>query len=320
MISGGSDTGAVTTSGSTGYFTAAGDWAGTTYVVLTDSAGDKVYATVTITGGATASSGALAISPSSASVVEGATYTFTASGGSGSGYAFSIASGGGVVTKAGAYTAPTNSTGTATLTLEDSDGNTATAVITITASSVALNTVPIGTFCGNYDFDAYSFVINSIDCNGMSLTSGTCPVGYTYEVYADSDGNYAATCVATTAGLTTPSGAFCGSYNLSQSNNAVVDSIPCNGVSLANSTCPSGYTYEPYFQADGNIASTCVASTAGAAMDTGSFCGSYDVDAAKGGINSIDCNGSSIASGTCPSGYTYTKYFQADGDTVSTSS
>ena len=272
MVSGGSSSGTVSSSGE---FTAATNWTGTTYVVLADSAGDEVYATVNISASSTGT-GPLMISPSSASVVEGQSYSFSASGGSGSDYQFSISSGDrGVVTSTGDFTAPTNYVGPTTLIVVDGNGNTATATITVTQSSTALNTAPLGTFCGNYDFDAYYLNINSIGCNGVSLQDGICPAGFTFETYVNSDGDYAATCVVTTSGIATPTGSFCGSY-VENSSGSVLNNVACNGTSLKNGTCPSGYAFETYFQADGNYAGTCVATTAGAALDSGAFCGSYE--------------------------------------------
>lgn len=321
IVNGGSASGTV--GAASGYFVASSGWAGTTYVILTDSSGSQAYATVTITqssggGGSTGGTGGngnstLAITPSTVSLTGGQTQTFTASGGSGTGYRFAISTNGqgAVDSVTGLYTAPSNWSGTTYVVLTDSIGDYTYATINVSAAFTT------GSFCGSYDVDHVYGAIHSIACNGQSIAGGKCPSGYLYKTYFQADSDYVSTCEAVASGLAAPTGSFCGNYD-ADSKYGGINQISCNGIDIAGGNCPQGYTYETYFQAVGNTASTCVATTAGLPLAAGSFCGNYDVDHIAGVINNISCNGVSLAGGSCPAGYSYATYFQADGNFGST--
>jgi hypothetical protein len=136
LASGGSVSGTVSSSG---YFLASSSWTGTTFIILTDSAGNETYSTVTITSNSSGSTGtsSLSISPSTITLDENQSYTFAASGGSGSGYVYSVPSGsyGSVNSSTGVYLSPSAWTGTTMLEVTDSENNIAFATITVASSS-----------------------------------------------------------------------------------------------------------------------------------------------------------------------------------------
>lgn len=164
MGSGGSVAGSVSSSGT---FQAVSGWTGTTYVIVTDSAGDQAYAEITVSGSSSGTtstgttSGALSISPSSIELYEGETYTFVASGGSGS-YTYSIPTGdaGTVGSTSGVYLAPSAFTGTTLLEVSDTDGNVTYATITVVSSSGSTST-------GSGTSTTTSITGTLTDCVGM---------------------------------------------------------------------------------------------------------------------------------------------------------
>jgi hypothetical protein len=152
MGNGGSVAGTITTSGT---FQAASGWAGTTYVILTDSVGDAAFATIVVSGSSTVvNSSAISISPSSISLTENQSYTFTASGGSGTGYFYSVPSGiGSISSSTGLYVAPSSS-GSSIVEVVDSLGNIAYASVTIASNTV------------------YSMTATLLNCEGVTGGSG----------------------------------------------------------------------------------------------------------------------------------------------------
>jgi hypothetical protein len=160
MASGGSVAGSVTTSG---YFVAASGWAGTTYIILTDSAGNETYATITVSGSSSVATTALTFVPSTVTLTEGESYTFSATGGSGTGYVYSVPSGdeGTIDASTGYYVAPTAWTGSTPIQVVDSDGNVAYATVTVTSSSGGTTT----------SSTVYSLTGTLLNCEGIPNSS-----------------------------------------------------------------------------------------------------------------------------------------------------
>ena len=289
----------------------------------------------TVAAGSTSSTSAISLASSEVSVAVNATYTFSASGGV-SPYYYYLTSGAGTVDlKSGLYTAPATS-GSAQVELMDSSGSSTYAQITITSGgtgSLTLYVYPAAitltegatyTFTASGGSGTYTYsVAGGIGSIGSStgLFSAPQALGTSEIKVTDTSGNIAYATVTISDSSTTTSalgiGSFCGSYDIDHIA-GVINNIGCNGVLLAGGKCPSGYIYKTYFQADGNYASTCVATTTQSVTPIGTFCGNYDVDHIAGVINNIPCNGANIAHGNCPSGYTYATYFQADSNSAST--
>jgi len=143
---------------STGFYTAPAA-AGSAVILVTDSQGGTATANVTINA-------ALAISPTSKTMVANATQTFTATGGVAP-YTYSLQSGtGSINSTTGVYTAPTT-IGSAVVLVTDSLGNSSTSTITInnnltisptTAVLVVSNT---NTFSAAGGVPPYTFSIQS---------------------------------------------------------------------------------------------------------------------------------------------------------------
>jgi hypothetical protein len=170
-------TGTVT---SAGYYVAPTGWTGTTYLIVQDTDGNTNYATITVTStsstGSTGSTGStLEISPSSMTLLEGATYTFAASGGVGT-YTYSIESGSGSIdSSTGFYTAPSNATGETIIMVTDQDDEESFATVTITASSGSTTTTSYPTQPLYRDYDSKTAM------HWSTLSSGAVASGYTVD-------------------------------------------------------------------------------------------------------------------------------------------